>query len=91
MRTPFIAGNWKMNKTAVDAVTFVNAAGEDLQLDSADTGAKGLGTDLSGTFTDDIDFDTITTWSCGPDAQVAAGGSGPAAGLRTMTLTGAGV
>ena len=24
MRTPFIAGNWKMNKTAVDAVVFVN-------------------------------------------------------------------
>lgn len=24
MRTPFVAGNWKMNKTAVEAITFIN-------------------------------------------------------------------
>ena len=30
MRTPFIAGNWKMNKTAEEAAAFANALKADL-------------------------------------------------------------
>lgn len=31
MRTPFVAGNWKLNKTADEAVAFVNSIREDLE------------------------------------------------------------
>jgi hypothetical protein len=56
-----------------NAFTFVNVGADDYHLDGSDTGAKDLGTDLSGTFDDDIDFDIVTSWSAGHDAQVAAG------------------
>ncbi|MBN2314466.1 MAG: right-handed parallel beta-helix repeat-containing protein, partial [Sedimentisphaerales bacterium] len=52
-------------------------------LDDADTGALGVGTDLSGTFTVDIDNETRSLWSIGAD-------DGPAATLDVSgTLAGA--
>lgn len=56
------------------SVDFVNAAGGDLHIDSTDTIAKDNGTDLSGTFDDDIDGDTRSgSWDIGFDEYVAAG------------------
>ena len=79
------------------AATFVDAASGDYHLDAADTVCKGQGVDLSAdtfAFDDDIDGDTITLWSIGPDAQVdepaAAGGSPPVfskSGMITVTLS----
>ncbi len=58
--------------------TFVNAGGNDYHLSGSDEGALGFGTDLSAdgifAFDDDIDGETITTWSIGFDSIVAAGG-----------------
>lgn len=59
-----------------NAFTFVNVATDDYHLDGLDTGAQDLGTDLSGTFDDDIDFDIVISWSAGHDAQVAAAAAG---------------
>lgn len=60
---------------ASQTFTFVNAAGFDYHLATNDAGAKGFGTDLSadGTyaFNDDIDRQTITTWSIGFDSLLA--------------------
>lgn len=55
--------------------TFVNEAGDDFHLQSSDTTWKGQGTDLSGTFTDDIDGQTRSApWDIGADEYVSAGG-----------------
>lgn len=57
-------------------VTFVG--GDDYHLAAGDTVARGNGTDLSATFTDDIDGDTRSAWDIGPDeyqgAPAATGG-----------------
>ena len=44
-------------------------------LASNDAGARTYGTDLSGTFTDDIQGDTRSAWDIGADEYVAAGGN----------------
>lgn len=52
--------------------TFVDTATDDYHLGSSDAGAKDYGTDLSGTFDDDIDGETRTsTWDIGADEYVA--------------------
>jgi hypothetical protein len=59
------------------AVTFANEASDDFHLGASDTLAKDAGTDLSGTFTTDIDGDTRSgTWDIGAD-EYSAGGSPP--------------
>ena len=60
------------------SLTFNNEAGDDFHLASTDTAAIGAGTDLSGTFTDDIDGDTRSgTWDIGADEYVAAATAKP--------------
>lgn len=57
-------------------VTFVDAASDDYHLDTNDTGALGYGTDLSADtfpFDDDIDGQTISTWSIGADSHASEG------------------
>lgn len=55
-------------------VTFVNEAANDFHLASNDTTAIDAGTDLSGTFTTDIDGETRSgTWDIGADEYVAGG------------------
>lgn len=55
-------------------LTFVSAAAGDFHLAAGDTDAIDKGTDLSGTFTDDIDGVTRSgTWDLGADEYVAAG------------------
>jgi hypothetical protein len=59
--------------------TFLDADNDDFHLASGDTTWKNQGTDLSGTFTTDIDGDTrptgAGTWDIGADEYIAAGGS----------------
>ncbi len=55
--------------------TFVNAGAGDYHLASDDVGARNFGTDLSGTFTDDIDGETRpgeSVWDIGADEFFAA-------------------
>lgn len=56
--------------------TFVNAAGDDVHLSSSDAGAKGFGADLSAdgnyAFNDDIDGQTVASWSIGMDTLLGA-------------------
>ncbi len=47
--------------------TFVNEAGDDFHLAGGDTTWKSQGTNLSGSFTLDIDGQTITSWPIGAD------------------------
>ena len=69
-------------------VKFANTTqgSEDIHLQSGSV-AIGAGTDLSGTFTDDIDGDTRSAWDVGADEVMAAGGSNPA--LHTTMVMGA--
>jgi hypothetical protein len=54
------------------SVTFANAAGDDYHLASTDTDVINQGTSLSGTFTDDVDFETRdANWDIGFDEYVA--------------------
>jgi hypothetical protein len=64
---------WYSGATA-DSAIFVDAANNDYHLLS-DAIFVGIGVDLSGTFTDDIDGDTRSAWDLGADEYVAAGGS----------------
>lgn len=57
------------------AVTFVDEGNDNFHLGSTDTNAIGAGTDLSATFTIDIDGDTRSSWDIGADEYVAAGGA----------------
>lgn len=63
--------------------TFVNAAGDDFHLASGDTTWKNVGTDLSATFTTDVDWQNrptgAGTWDIGFDEYVAAS-------TRTVTI-----
>lgn len=56
--------------------TFVNSGSNDYHLSASDTGARGHGANLSSdpnfAFDDDIDKETITTWSIGADSIAAA-------------------
>jgi hypothetical protein len=67
------------NNRTEQTFTFVSEAGDDFHLALADAGAKGFGNDLSASFTDDIDGDTISDWPIGFDEPVAT-----AAGIRSL-------
>ena len=71
--------------------TFVDAANGDYHLSDSDAGAKGFGTDLSSdatfAFDDDVDRETVSTWSIGFDTLVAAA----ATAVRTLAILGVGV
>lgn len=56
------------------SLTFVDAANDDYHLDATDTAAIGAGTDLSGSFTNDIDGDTrpAGAWDIGADQTADA-------------------
>lgn len=71
--------------------TFINSGSDDFHLSTSDTVSLGFGTDLStytgfgsirsggaNGFDDDIDGETITTWSIGVDSHIAASGSSAA-------------
>jgi len=73
---------WYSGATA-DAAIFVNAATYDFHLTSDSTLFSGVGDDLSGQFTDDIDGDLRANWDLGPDEYAAEG-----AGGVTATITG---
>ncbi len=55
-----------------DTPTFVDADNDDFHLAAGDTTWRGGGTDLSASFTDDIDGDTRSAWDIGCDEYVAA-------------------
>jgi len=63
-----VGGSNGINSTTL---TFVNAAGDDYHLVSGDA---NNGSDLSGTFTDDIDGETRSDWHIGADEYIAVGG-----------------
>jgi hypothetical protein len=72
--------NWGANSvdsTDTPTIDYVLDSGtltsRDYHLDSASDSGDSAGTDLSGTFTDDIDGDTRTKWSTGADDGVASG------------------
>lgn len=56
--------------------SFIDNLNDDYHLDETDSAAKGFGADLSSdtnfAFDDDIDRETIITWSIGADAQAGA-------------------
>ena len=62
------------NVAAADIFTNTGSGTEDLHLKSGTTDAAGAGSDLSASFTDDIDDDTRSDWDIGADEYVAAGG-----------------
>jgi parallel beta-helix repeat protein len=67
------------------ALTFINKTGNNYHLSTSDTSAINAGSDLSGTFTTDIDGTTRSgTWDIGADEYVA---SAPA-GLTSSVLGG---
>ena len=51
--------------------TFLNAAADDFHLDPTDVTWYDAGTNLSGTFTTDIDLQTRVTWDIGADEYIA--------------------
>jgi hypothetical protein len=64
------------NSRTNQTFTFVDSDNDDYHLDAADAGAKDYGKDLSAdsayAFDDDIDFETISTWSIGFDSIISA-------------------
>ena len=60
--------------SSVSSSDFVDSANDDYHLDSGSS-LIGAGTDLSGSFTTDIDGDTRSSWDIGFDEFVSAGGS----------------
>ena len=74
VNTP-ISGTITQTTCSTTTPTFVNGAGDDFHLDAADTTWKDQGTDLSATFTDDIDGQTrptgAGTWDIGADEYVS--------------------
>lgn len=57
------------------ADAFVDYANGDFHIKDTDSVLYNAGTDLSGTFTNDIDGDTRSQWDIGADEYVAAGGA----------------
>jgi hypothetical protein len=72
--------------TYADQFVSTTSGSEDFHLKSG-ADAIGVGTDLSGTFTTDIDGDTRSSWDVGAD-EYSSGA--PAIKLHTLTLMGAG-
>lgn len=70
--------------------TFVDSVNDDFHLASGDGGAKDFGTDLSGSFTTDIDGVARTgTWDIGADEYVVTGGlsmAGPNLNPRNTSI-----
>ena len=64
---------------------FVNVA-SDLHLKSGTTDAAGAGSDLSASFTDDIDGDTRSDWDIGADEYDSGGGGLAADIILTMWM-----
>lgn len=61
------------SQTSIASGDFNNAASNDFHVASGgSTKLQGTGTDLSGTFTTDIDGETWTTWGIGIDFKAAA-------------------
>jgi hypothetical protein len=75
--TTGFSGTITQTTCSITTPTFVDAANDDFHLASGDTTWKNQGTDLSGTFTDDIDGQTrptgAGTWDIGADEYVSAG------------------
>lgn len=71
------------NSRTEQTFTFVDSDNDNFHLSGSDAGAKDYGDDLSAdgvfAFDDDIDFETISTWSIGFDSIVAAAGALPMA------------
>ena len=63
--------------SSVSSSDFVDSANDDYHLVSG-SALIGAGTDLSGSFTTDIDGDTRSSWDIGFDEFVSAGGGGTA-------------
>jgi hypothetical protein len=58
---------------SADTPTFVDADNDDFHLAAGDTTWKNAGTDLSATFTTDIDSETRTApWDIGADQYIAS-------------------
>lgn len=68
--------------------TNVTPGSEDFHITNTSSSLYQAGTDLSATFTDDIDGDTRTTWDIGVD-YIATGGEPPASGSTQLTIDGA--
>ena len=63
-----VTGGGNTHDRTSQTFTFVDAANDDFHLQSGDAGAKDFGSDLSGTFTTDIDGATRSgTWDIGAD------------------------
>ncbi len=71
-----VGANSLINQTVND-LKFSNYAGSDYLLSAADSILSGVGLDLSGTFTEDVQGQTIPTddWPAGFDFFVSSGGS----------------
>lgn len=71
-----VGANSLINQTVND-MKFSNYAGSDYLLSAADSILSGVGLDLSGTFTEDVQGQTIPTddWPAGFDFFVSSGGS----------------
>ncbi len=67
---------------ASQTFTFVDASSDDYHLASGDTGALGFGTDQSADYDDDIDRNTVSTWSIGAHSPSASSSSGGCCLLR---------
>jgi len=71
----------------IDYVDDTNAtlASRDYHLNSTADSGYGAGTDLSGTFTDDIDGETRSSWDIGADEYSVGGGGGGGAFTTTQS------
>ena len=70
--TTALSGTVTETTNSTSTPTFVDAANDDFHLDDEDATWHSEGTDLSATFTDDIDGDTRSAWSIGMDDGAAA-------------------
>ena len=70
-------GTGSIDSQSLTDIDFISttAGSEDLHIQSTST-AVGAGTDLSGSFTLDIDGETRVAWDIGADEYIAAGGGG---------------
>ena len=70
-----VTGSGNTHDRTSQTFTFVDSANDDFHLQSGDAGAKDFGSDLSGTFTVDIDGATRSgSWDIGADEYTAGGG-----------------
>ena len=72
--TTAFSGTITQNTCSSSTPTFADADNDNFHLASNDSTWHDAGTDLSGTFTTDIDGETRVTWDIGADEYVAAAG-----------------